>query len=85
MEANGGYGSNLPVQCEGDRRITDIMRGIDTALALNSVPLTILLSELDTPALSGALDARNKSGHGRHNFERLFSAGIFAEFCSAPT
>jgi hypothetical protein len=48
MEANGGYGSNLPVQCEGDRLITDIMRGIDTALALNSVPLTILLSELDT-------------------------------------
>src|ERR1700757_76623 len=33
MEANGGYGSNLTVHCEGDRRITDIMRGIDTALA----------------------------------------------------
>ena len=31
---------------EGDRWITEMMRGIDAALALNSVPLTILLSEL---------------------------------------
>jgi hypothetical protein len=31
---------------EGDRWITEMMCGIDAALALNSVPLTILLSEL---------------------------------------
>ena len=31
---------------ECDRWITDMMRGVDAALALNSVPLTILLSEL---------------------------------------
>ena len=31
---------------EGDRWITEMMRGVDAALALSSVPLTILLSEL---------------------------------------
>ena len=31
---------------EGDRWITEMMRGLDAALALNSVPLTISLSEL---------------------------------------
>jgi Uma2 family endonuclease len=31
---------------EGDRWISEMMRGIDAALALNSVPPTILLSEL---------------------------------------
>ncbi len=31
---------------EGDRWITEMMRGTDASLALNSVPLTILLSEL---------------------------------------
>ena len=30
---------------EGDRWITEMMRGLDATLALNSVPLTILLSE----------------------------------------
>jgi hypothetical protein len=33
-------------RCEGDRWITEMMRGIAAALALNLVPLTILLSEL---------------------------------------
>ena len=31
---------------EGDRWITEMMRGLDSTLALNSVPLTISLSEL---------------------------------------
>ena len=31
---------------EGDRWITEMMRGLDALLALNSVPLTILLSEI---------------------------------------
>ena len=31
---------------EGDRWINDIVRGIEATLALNSVPLTISMSEL---------------------------------------